>query len=146
MAVRIKLDKAKISKLTEAQIQALEMTAEAVLSQIISDQVVPKQEGILERGGEIEIGSKKAGTLRVITVKSGYVDKDKIDQGKAAIVFNTPYARRLYYHPEYNFRKDKNPNAQGRWMDMYLPGGEKETYAQDAFTKFLKQLAGGIIK
>ena len=79
MAVRIKLDKAKISKLTEAQVQALEMTAEAVLSQIISDQVVPKQEGILERGGEIEIGSKKAGTLRVITVKSGYVDKDKID-------------------------------------------------------------------
>jgi hypothetical protein len=60
--------------------------------------------------------------------------------------FNTPYARRLYYHPEYNFRTDKNPNAQGRWMDMYLPGGEEEDFAQDTFSALLKQLAGGLIK
>ncbi len=146
MAVRVTFDNAKFNKLVAAQKQALEMTAEAVLSQIKSDQVVPKQEGILERGGEVSAGSKKAGTLRTEVYKSGYVDKSQLDQGKAAIVFDTPYARRLYYHPEYNFRTDKNPNAQGKWMHMYLKGGSKERYAQDAFTRFLRQLAGRLIK
>jgi hypothetical protein len=126
MAVRIKFDQAKMNKLIEAQIGALEKTAEAVKSDVVASQVVPKDVGTLER--------------------SAYVDTSQSKEGKAAVGFNTPYARRLYYHPEYNFRKDKNPNAQGRWMDMYLPGGEKENFAQDAFTRFLKQLAGGIIK
>lgn len=146
MAVRVTFDQAKLNKLAQASVQALEMTAEAVLSQIVSDGVVPKDVGTLERGGELKIGSKKAGTLEVVAVKSGYVDKSKIGQGKAAVVFNTPYARRLYYHPEYNFRTDKNPNAQGKWMHMYLKGGSKERYAQDAFTRFLRQLAGRLIK
>ncbi len=145
MAVRVTFDKAKLNKLVAAQKQALEMTAEAVLSQIKSDGVVPKEVGTLERGGELQIGSKKAGTLEVVAVKSGYVDKSQIGQGKAAIVFHTPYARRLYYHPEYNFRTDINPNAQGRWMDAFLEGGSKERYAQEAFTRFFRQLAGRLI-
>lgn len=39
----------------------------------------------------------------------------QIGQGK--IVWNTPYARRLYYNPQYNFSKDVNPNAQGLWFE-----------------------------
>lgn len=39
----------------------------------------------------------------------------KLGQGK--IVWITPYARRLYYNPQYNFSKDKNPNAQGLWFE-----------------------------
>jgi hypothetical protein len=126
MAVRIKFDQTKMTKLAEAQIQALEMTAEDILSDIVASQVVPKDVGTLER--------------------SKYVDNSHSKEGKAAVGFNTPYARRLYYHPEYNFRTDKNPNAQGRWMDMYLPGGEEEDFAQDTFSALLKQLAGGLIK
>lgn len=126
MAVRVEFDRAKINKLAQAQIQALEMTAEAIKSDIVASQVVPKQEGTLER--------------------SAYVETSQSREGKAAVGFITPYARRLYFHPEYNFRTDKNPNAQGRWMDMYLKGGDKENFAQDTFTKFLKQLAGGLIK
>ena len=67
----------------------------------------------------------KAGTLQLVAFKSGYVDKDQIGQGKAAIVFHTPYARRLYYHPEYNFRTDKNPNTQGKWMQTYIDGEKR---------------------
>ena len=126
MAVRVMFDQAKINKLAQAQIQALEMTAEAVKSDVVASQVVPKDVGTLER--------------------SAYVETSQSEEGKAAVGFNTPYARRLYWHPEYNFRTDKNPNAQGKWMHMYLKGGDKETFTQDTFTKFLKQLAGGIIK
>lgn len=37
--------------------------------------------------------------------------------GEGLIVWNTPYARRLYYNPQYNFSKDVNPNAQGLWFE-----------------------------
>ena len=31
--------------------------------------------------------------------------------GSGEIRYRTPYARRLYYHPDYNFSKEKNPEA-----------------------------------
>lgn len=37
--------------------------------------------------------------------------------GEGHIEWKTPYARRLYYNPEYNFSKDVNPNAQGLWFE-----------------------------
>ncbi len=37
--------------------------------------------------------------------------------GKGEIGWSTPYARRLYYNPQYNFSTDKNPNAQGLWFE-----------------------------
>lgn len=39
------------------------------------------------------------------------------DVGKGRVVWNTPYARKLYYNPQYNFSKDKNPNARGLWFE-----------------------------
>lgn len=38
-----------------------------------------------------------------------------IGQGK--LIWATPYARRLYYNPQYNFSKDSNPKAQGLWFE-----------------------------
>lgn len=38
-----------------------------------------------------------------------------IGQGK--LIWATPYARRLYYNPQYNFSRDSNPNAQGLWFE-----------------------------
>lgn len=32
-------------------------------------------------------------------------------------VWSTPYARRLYYNPQFNFSKDKNPLAGGLWFE-----------------------------
>ena len=37
--------------------------------------------------------------------------------GTGHIAWATPYARRLYYNPQYNFSKDSNPNAQGLWFE-----------------------------
>ena len=37
--------------------------------------------------------------------------------GTGQIVWDTPYARKLYYNPQYNFSKDKNPQAQGLWFE-----------------------------
>lgn len=37
--------------------------------------------------------------------------------GSGEVVWRTPYARRLYYNPQYNFSKDKNANARGLWFE-----------------------------
>ena len=124
MAVRITFDKAKLNKLAQASAQALMMTAETIRSDIIASQVVPKDVGTLER--------------------SAYIAREGLPEGKTGVGFNTPYARRLYWHPEYNFRKDKNPNAQGKWMQAYIDG-EKKDFAQKQFMKFFRRLAGRLI-
>lgn len=114
-----------IKKLENAQRMALKMTAEALLTELISMQVVPKDTGTLEQ--------------------SGFVNEQMLDKFVVSIVFDTPYARRLYWHPEYNFRQDKNVNAQGRWMDDFLYG-DKKNWIKETYIKFFKQLAGGLIK
>lgn len=48
------------------------------------------------------------------------------------LVYDTPYARRLYYHPEYNFQgapkegeehKDGDPQRGAFWVERYLQNG-----------------------
>ncbi|WJQ02860.1 minor capsid protein [Geobacillus stearothermophilus] len=60
--------------------------------------------------------------------------------GQGLIVWDTPYARRLYYNPQYNFRKDKNPNAQGLWFEAAKTQHYQEwvELAQKAFDENLK--------
>lgn len=53
--------------------------------------------------------------------------------GSGEVKWETPYARRLYYNPQYNFSKDKNPNARGLWfeeakaqnLDDWIKGAEE---------------------
>lgn len=59
-----------------------------------SNRYIPKQMGILE-------GSS--------------LTHSDLPNGK--LVWATPYARRLYYNPQYNFSKDVNPNAGGLWYE-----------------------------
>ena len=120
VTVKVKLDKSKMGELEKIQRQALEMTAEAVLSDIRASAVVPKDTGELER--------------------SGFVDITEIQQGVARIVFDTPYARRLYWHPEYNFRTDRNRNARGKWMEPHHTPGQKREWVIETFGKFARML------
>jgi len=119
--VSVKLDKSKIKKLEKASKVALELTAHAVYTDIVNRQVVPFADGTLEQSGDV-------------------VEVGDIYQ----IIFNTPYARRLYWHPEFNFRTDKNPNAQGKWMDYYLSGDGLD-FVITTYIAFFKQEAKGLI-
>lgn len=123
--VTIKLDNSKLNILNDAQMRALELTTEAVLSDIRTSAVVPKNTGELER--------------------SGFSDLSQLGNLVTSIIFDTPYARRLYWHPGYNFRQDKNVNAQGLWMQTYIDGDKKD-FIKDTYMKFLKELSKGLIK
>jgi len=121
--VKVTLNQAVLKNLEQIQQQGVEMTAEAVRTDIVTSQVVPKQRGELELSGHVVI----------------------VEKGKVKLVYDTPYARRLYWHPEYNFRKDKNPNARGKWMEPYY-SGEKKKFVQQTFATIVKQLSKGMIK
>lgn len=48
-------------------------------------------------------------------IDSSYVHSD-YDKGEA--IWQTPYARRLFYNPQYKFSKDANPQARGLWAEV----------------------------
>lgn len=117
----IKMDWGKIRQLEDAQITALEQTAEALHTEVVQAQVFPRDTGNLQN-------------------ESTFVDCSESGQGKVSIVSTTPYARRLYFHPEYHFHKDENPNAKGKWYDDWLPGGTNASFAADAFKENYRRL------
>lgn len=66
-----------------------------------------------------------------------FVDDSKKKAGKITIVSDGPYARRLYFHPEYKFQKTKNKNASGMWFDPYI-SGDKKDWASKTYIKLMK--------
>ncbi|MEE0740791.1 MAG: hypothetical protein U0M21_00655 [Emergencia sp.] len=117
---KVTINKAKIKELTDNAITALEKTAEALHTDIQQAQVVPFDKGNLQ--GE-----------------AFFIDNKKAVSGEVILVHSTPYARRLYFHPEYNFQKTENPNAKGAWFVDWLPGGAKENWAQDTFAAIYRE-------
>ena len=82
----------KIKKLTDAQILALKQTAEELLENVRDAQVIPRDSGHLQGDATV-------------------VDESQAKSGTVSIVSQTPYARRLYFHPEYNFSKRDNKTS-----------------------------------
>ena len=116
----IKLFPHKIYQLTNAQVQALEMTAEALHTEIVQAQVMPRDTGHLQND-------------------STFVDCSQSKSGTVSIVSQTSYARRLYFHPEYNFKKNENGQAQGKWLEPWITGTEKD-FCKKAYVAFYKKL------
>ena len=121
--VKIKLNKSAIRQLTRAQITALEQTAEALHTEVVQAQVFPRDTGRLQN-------------------ESTFVDYSQSSNGVVSFVSSTPYARRLYFHPEYDFQKDENPNARGEWYEDWLPGGKHADFAEKAFREIYRRTAG----
>ena len=137
---RITLNHSLIRNLDSAAVRALEMTAEALHTEIVQAQVIPRDTGVLQgektaiRAGQSSVSAYPDGTEVINTVT-------KAENGHISIITEGPQARRLYFHPEYNFQKDENPNAKGHWFEDWLPGGISEDVALKAFEKLYKKEA-----
>ena len=118
------------------------MTGEALHTEVVQAQVMPFDTGAMQ-------GDKtfmKAGESVKCTYENGDVAINTITRahdGKVSLITTAPQARRLYYHPEYDFQKDENPFAGGKWFEPWLPGGISEDFCHRAFKKFYKK-AGGV--
>lgn len=131
---RVQINTARINQINQAVQTALEQTAEALHTKVVQAQVIPRMDGHLQND-------------------KFYVDTRQLSQGKTKLVFEGPYARRLYYHPEYNFHTvswadshgrhhDGNPNAKGRWLEDWLPGGRYQDFVRLTFEELLRRNGG----
>lgn len=131
---KIKLNLPVLKQLDTAQQTALRNTTDTLLRQIKNSQVMPFDTGNLQN-------------------ESTFADYANLAEGETKIVSSTPYARRLYFHPEYKFHRavwvDKdgkkhgaNKNAGGKWLAPWLKGGTRQNFCQKAFARFYKQEAG----
>lgn len=116
------LYKAAVDKLLKAQITALEQTAEALHTDVLQAQVMPWDSGSMQR-------------------ENTFVDYSQSKNGTVSLVSQTPYARRMYFHPEYNFQTKNNPNAQGKWLEPWI-SGDKKDWCREEYKKNYKQLGG----
>ena len=118
----IKINTQRLRELSQAQITALEQTAEALHDEVKQAQVMPFDTGNL--------------------IDNTFADYTYSKIGRARIVSTTRYARRLYFHPEYHFQTYENPFAGGEWFNHWLPGGLYEDFAQKAFKKLYRRESG----
>lgn len=131
--VEVKLNLSALDGLRREIMDAALETMAAVKGEVVTAQVVPFNDGTLE------------GSM-------GAIDQS-VQEGEivtSLCVGDTPYARRLYHHPEYNFQKVNNPNtpgngtkkgnanAQGKWMEPWLPSGEHESFIPETFEDRLR--------
>lgn len=95
-----------LDNLEDIILKSKQLFVPMIASELLSDSsyYIPKEQGDLERSG-IE-----------------YSDFDK-----GLLIWNVPYARRLYYNPQFNFSKDANPNARGLWAE-YAKNQNKKKY------------------
>ena len=119
----VKMNIGRIQQLNRAAVIALEQTAEALHTEVVQAQVMPRDTGNLQN-------------------ESTVVDISQSKSGRVSIVSSTPYARRLYFHPEYHFQTEANPHARGKWYDDWLPGGRNADFCRQAFAMLYKRCAG----
>ena len=120
--VEIKLNPSVLESIHRAAQDAALETMGALRGEIVTARVTPRDQGYLEGSG-------------------GAVDQfGEGDQIHTTLcIGDTPYARRLYYHPEYNFQKVNNENAQGLWAEHWLVGGDRESFVPDTFSERMKE-------
>jgi len=119
---RVKLNTSKIKRLDRATITSLEKTMSALHTEVVKAQVMPFDTGNMQNDNT-------------------YEDYSKSSKGQVSLITSTPYARRMYYHPEYNFQTTENPNAQGNWYEPWISGKNKN-FCKKAFSQFYKKEAG----
>lgn len=94
-------------------------TADAMKTDLVQSQTMPFDTGALQNN-------------------STFVDDSNKYQNKVKIVSDTPYARKLYFHPEFNFQQGKNANAGGQWFEPYI-SGDKKDFAAKTFSRLMRR-------
>lgn len=124
MKVGYSLNHKILTQIDDIAKQALYETADSIRLNVQQNETMPFDTGNLQN-------------------RSTFVDKSQLDDFKVSVVSDTPYARRLYFHPEYNFSRRENRHAGGKWFDPYIEGSKKD-YPQRMFEKYLSRRIRGL--
>lgn len=118
MKISINLDYAKIRRIEQAALASATETLEEVYTDMVASQTMP-----------FDTGDMQNNQTFVESTETG-----------AVLVTGSPQARRLYYHPEYNFQQGKNSNAGAYWLAPYITGGKKD-FVRTEFAEIFKRRA-----
>lgn len=151
--MKITFNVKNINKINNEAMLALTDTAESIKTDLIQSQTMPFGDDIVKtykeygkRGQFAKNGREYKGKTKKEAIHKGgtlqndstFIDDKKVIKGVVKIVSDTPYARKMYFHPEYKFNKSKNRNAGGRWFDTYINGDKKDLPIKH-FKKHLKR-------
>lgn len=118
MKVSSKVNTGRLRQIEKAATESLVLTAEEIKADVKREQTMPFDIGTMQN-------------------EQTFVDDSDAKSGKVSVVTDAPQARRLYFHPEFNFQKTKNPNAGGMWFEPYINGVKKD-YAKKVFARYLR--------
>lgn len=118
---KVKLNFGAIRNLDKTAQTALEKTTDALLTEVKNSEVMPFDTGDLQN-------------------ESTFANYSNVAIGRTQIVSNTPYARRLYFHPEYNFSREENIAAGGKWFLPWQKGGTRENFCSQTFARLYRRL------
>ncbi|MGN1133699.1 MAG: hypothetical protein ACI4RN_04495 [Oscillospiraceae bacterium] len=119
MGVNVELDMQAIKMLEDAVLKSAVDTMEQVKTDVVNARTMPFDTGDMQNN-------------------QTFVDAD---ENGARLVTGSPQARRLYYHPEYNFQKGHNENAGAGWLEPYVDG-EKKDFVENSFSQVYKKRTG----
>jgi len=120
MGVHIELYQDAIAGLEDAVKRSARAAMDVFHQDVVSSAVMPYDTGDMQNNA--------------ISIKTSE-DGDKL---KISLTTNAPQARRLYYHPEYNFQTVNNANARGEWLEEYITGA-KADFLQEAFAQLMRK-------
>lgn len=118
MIVSSKINSKNLSSLQQKMVKNLIKSVDALKTDVIKSQIMPFDTGNMQD-------------------KSMFVDEQKTKK-YVLLRVDTPYARKIYFHPEYNFKKDKNSNAQGHWFTPWITGNKK-LFLRITFARFMRK-------
>lgn len=119
MKITIKLDYNAIHRLEQAALASAAETLEVLYTDLVASQTMP-----------FDTGDMQNNQTFVESTETG-----------AVLITGSPQARRLYYHPEYNFQRGKNANAGAYWLEPYISGSKKD-FVRTEFAEIFKRRAG----
>lgn len=124
MKIDIKLDYNAIRAIENAAIKAAVEAMEKVYSDLKDSETMPFAGGNMQNDqtfvafdGEDTINGEEVYFVSLVT--------------------DSPQARRLYYHPEYQFQQGHNDNAGAKWLEPYI-NGEKKDFIKEKYIEVLR--------
>lgn len=97
----------------------------------------------LQKGGAVQMAIDNAVAsycMQYTPWRTGTLARSPFAQsqlGKGMVIYDTPYARRLYYNPQYHFDKTVNPLAGGYWFERM-----KADHSHDILEEAMKVATG----
>ena len=121
MGAHVNIDLSGLKNIRSAVERAAEKTMEELRTEVVQSQKMPFDTGDMQNNATFVTAPMSIEDAVVVLLTT-----------------DAPQARRLYYHPEYNFQQGKNANAQGEWLEAWI-SGDKKDFVQETFERLLRE-------